>query len=288
MNQLSGTFHPKNPHQGRYDLDQLCKVNPALVQFVFENQYGSTTIDFSNPKAVLELNRALLTSTYDIDFWDLPEGFLCPPIPGRADYLHHLSDLLPKKTHHILDIGTGANCIYPLIGNKGFGWTFVASDVHPLAVKNAKYIVKKNQLDEQIDVRHQDNKQSIFKGVVKPGEHFSACVCNPPFHRSAAEALKGTQRKNKNLGQKEDRKRLNFGGQSNELWCEGGEVQFILNMITESELFKSQIDLFTSLVSQKAHVPILVKTLKIRKIEHAIHEMSQGNKVSRFLSWRFK
>lgn len=39
---------------------------------------------------------------------------------------------------------------------------------------------------------------------------------------------------------------LNFGGQQQELWCEGGEVAFITQMIAESQQFGRQVKWFTS------------------------------------------
>jgi 23S rRNA A1618 N6-methylase RlmF len=52
--------------------------------------------------------------------------------PGRLDYIHYIADLLQKqqryhpKGHTVqgLDIGIGANCIYPIIGNAEYGWSF--------------------------------------------------------------------------------------------------------------------------------------------------------------------
>lgn len=59
----------------------------------------------------------MLKYYYNIAVWDIPEGFLCPPMPGRADYIHYAADLLievermlPKGKHiKVLDIGVGAN-----------------------------------------------------------------------------------------------------------------------------------------------------------------------------------
>ncbi len=67
------------------------------------------------------LNKALLAAHYDIEYWDIPDTYLCPPIPGRADYVHRVAELLDvevkgKYVHHkvrALDVGVGANCIYP-------------------------------------------------------------------------------------------------------------------------------------------------------------------------------
>ena len=138
-------LHPRNRHQAPYDFDALCLRTPALSPFVFVNEHGTRTLDFADPAAVKALNRALLALHYGIQHWDLPPGYLCPPIPGRVDYLHRVADLLAEsagevprgKGVRVLDIGVGANCIYPLLGAREYGWRFVGSDIDPVSVKAA-------------------------------------------------------------------------------------------------------------------------------------------------------
>ena len=57
--------------------------------------FRQQTVDFSDPAAVSTLNAALLVSDYGYDF-SLPPGHLTPAVPGRADYLHLLADLLAE------------------------------------------------------------------------------------------------------------------------------------------------------------------------------------------------
>ncbi|MEO6324921.1 MAG: RlmF-related methyltransferase, partial [Thermoanaerobaculia bacterium] len=120
-------LHPRNPHRHRYDFSQLIASSPALGPYVRPNAHGDPSIDYANPDAVLALNRALLKHVHGIAHWDVPPGFLCPPVPGRADYLHHAADLLagsnggeiPRGSGvRVLDIGVGANVIYPVIGHR--------------------------------------------------------------------------------------------------------------------------------------------------------------------------
>jgi len=115
-------LHPNNKHNSVYNFSELTAVYPLLNEFVFINKYKTETIDFANSEAVKAINTALLFKYYNITFWDFPDDNLCPPIPGRVDYIHYLNDLLKssgiKKNISILDIGTGASCIYPLLGNK--------------------------------------------------------------------------------------------------------------------------------------------------------------------------
>lgn len=85
--------HPRSRHRDRYDFEALVRDTPELQPLVIGDPSGSASIDFANPAAVKLLNRALLKTCYGVSHWDIPPGYLCPPIPSRADYLHHLADL---------------------------------------------------------------------------------------------------------------------------------------------------------------------------------------------------
>ena len=87
-------LHPRNRHSGRYDFATLIECCPELAPFVAPNAYGDDSIDFADPLALRALNRALLRHFYGVGPWDIPARYLCPPIPGRADHLHYLADLL--------------------------------------------------------------------------------------------------------------------------------------------------------------------------------------------------
>ncbi|MFI3263194.1 MAG: 23S rRNA (adenine(1618)-N(6))-methyltransferase RlmF [Rikenellaceae bacterium] len=290
---VKGELHPRNYHNGRYNFTELIVAYPELEKFVVENKYGDLSIDFFNPRAVKALNKALLAFFYGVKFWDIPPHALTPPIPGRADYIHYIADLLSvSKTQNIncLDIGVGANCIYPIIGCCQYGWSFVGSDVNADSVRNAQNIVSKNsKLQGKVEIRHQQNPNSIFRGVVTAEDSFEVSICNPPFHDSPESAERGSLRKLRNLKGKNVRKStLNFGGKSNELWCEGGELGFITNMIHESKLFQKKIKWFTTLVSKEDNLAALERELlKVGVKEKKIISMTQGNKKSRILAWRY-
>lgn len=307
MNKPASSLHPRNPHQGRYDLKALVDVCPELKAHLLLNPRGEQTVDFGNEHAVRLLNQALLMQHYQVAHWNIPEGYLCPPIPGRADYIHYAADLLgstnpqvKKNTARVLDIGTGANCIYPIIGSRSYGWQFVGSDIDPISIATAKLIVESNPvLKNKIKLVQQKNKQAIFSGVIGPHDVFDLTLCNPPFHASLAEANAGTERKQKNLSKHKAKNRThnnvvdnakgrNFGGQNAELWCEGGELAFLKRMITESKNFSQQVMWFTSLVSKSDNVKPLKKLLnQIGAKQVKVVNMSQGQKVSRLIAWSF-
>jgi len=291
-------WHPRNLHRERYDFQRLMLCCPELSEFVKVNSYGDESIDFFNPTAVKCLNKALLTCFYGIGYWDIPAGYLCPPIPGRADYIHHVADLLSNGAEnipsgllvHCLDIGVGANCIFPIIGNRSYGWSFVGSDIDPLAVENANRIVKKNPvLENNIEIRLQKNENNIFTGIMHPCEHFDLVFCNPPFYGSASEAETGSRRKVSNLkGIPNHPVVANFGGRHNELWCHGGEVQFVRQMILQSKQLPRASTWFTALIAKSEHLSPIYQTLNsVNANEIRTIPMAHGNKKSRIVAWNF-
>ena len=295
-------LHPRNPHRFGYDFKQLTASCPELTAFVFTNEYGTETIDFSIPEAVKALNNSLLISEYKIQNWDIPKDYLCAPIPGRADYIHYVADLLASSNNGIipegetvqgLDIGIGSNCIYPIIGNSVYNWSFVGTDIDENAIQNCKKIIENNpQLIDAISLQLQVESRFIFKNIITQEDKFAFTICNPPFHSSAAEATKSSLRKVNNLEPSAKEKIikpvLNFGGQNAELWCEGGELGFITQMIFESAKYPLQCFWFTTLVSKKENLSSLYKTLnKVSAVDVKTIAMAQGQKTSRIVAWTF-
>lgn len=292
-------LHQKNKHRLGYDFAALTTTFLPLKSFVKINKFGNESIDFANPQAVKALNKALLKHDYGVENWDIPNTYLCPPIPGRAEYIHHIADVLSISNNgkitignqiRILDIGIGANCIYPIIGHREYGWQFVGSDVDNVSIQSAQKIVSSNAvLEGAIACRLQTSKDHIFKNIIAPDDYFDCTLCNPPFHASLAEATKGTQRKLNNLGKtKQGKPILNFGGQNAELWCEGGEIAFINNLISESQTFKTQCLWFSTLVSKNENVGKVYASLKkVKAYEVKTITMEIGNKLSRIVFWTY-
>jgi 23S rRNA (adenine1618-N6)-methyltransferase len=297
-------LHPRNKHRGRYDFKALIATLPALAPFVSVNRFGDESVDFADPAAVKALNRALLKHFYGIGVWGLPAGYLCPPIPGRADYVHHLSELLSSCNRgaiprgdgiRILDVGVGANCVYPIIGRVEYGWSFVGADVDAAALASAKNIVQSNPvLAGGVELRRQASPLNIFRGVVREEENFAASMCNPPFHASREEAREGTSRKLRNLAPEGSappagaEPALNFAGKDVELWCTGGEVGFARRMIQESAKVPARVFWFTILISKESNLPDVYHELRrAGAAENRTLQMAHGNKVSRIVAWTF-
>jgi len=291
-------LHPRNSHRQGYDFKQLIKGTPELRRFVKLNQFDTESINFSDPDAVKALNKALLKQFYGINNWDIPAGYLCPPIPGRADYLHYAADLLSEINNgeiprgskiNVLDIGMGANCVYPLIGSSVYGWRFVGTDIDPVAIRSAKEILSSNEgFKDKIIFRLQTNKANIFKGVIKQGEGFDITICNPPFHASLQEAQLSAATKWNKLGINKQASALNFGGQKTELWCYGGEAGFIRRMVEQSVMVAKQCLWFSTLVSKKDTLPVIYKALKaVNALDVKTISMMHGQKTSRIVAWTF-
>ncbi len=292
-------LHSRNKNRERYDLSALMTSNPELVNYVKPNKYGEDSVDFSNPIAVKILNKALLNHYYGIKNWEFPDENLCPPIPGRADYIHNIADLLCESNFGAIpigdkitcfDIGVGANCIYPIIGVTEYDWKFIGSDIDPKSIESANNIVNSNSsLKDKIECRLQEDRKDIFYGIIGREDKIDLSICNPPFHSSSEDAQKGTRRKVKNLsGKKAKIPKLNFAGISNELICDGGEYKFIHNMVRESKKFSKNCYWFSTLVSKQSNLKGIYKSLeKIEVNQIKTIPMGTGNKSIRIVAWTF-
>src|SRR5690606_16439031 len=292
-------LHIRNKNRERYDLNALKEAEPALSNHIKPNKYGDDSVDFASPEAVKLLNKALLNHYYGIRNWDFPAENLCPPIPGRADYLHYMADLLGQSNFgsvptgdkiSALDIGVGASCIYPIIGATEYGWNFVGFDIDAQSVESAQKIVEANDaLNGKIEIKLQTNPEAFFKNIISEDDKIDLTVCNPPFHSSAEDAQKGSLRKVKNLsGKKTETAELNFAGISNELIYDGGEIGFIRNMILESKDFAQNCYWFSTLVSKESNMKKIYKILEEVETMHLkTIPMGTGNKSSRIIAWTF-
>lgn len=307
QNKLKSGFHERNKHKYGYDFNLLIDCHEDLQKYIVKSKYGNYSIDFSNSFAVKSLNFALLKTYYNVSYWDIPDNYLCPPIPSRVDYIHNIADLIipsnmKNETHHVkgLDIGIGANCIYPILGVSEYNWDFVGTECDETSINAAVNIINSNQLlQNRIEIRKQSNKNNIFNGIILDSDSFDFCCCNPPFHNSMEIAMKGSERKwnnlkinNKSLRTNKKFPKLNFGGISSELSYEhGGEIGFVSNMIKESSdpFIHNRIKLFTTLISSQENLYTLYKILErmpdIKNID--VVEMEHGNKKSRILTWKY-
>lgn len=279
------SLHPNNLHNNDYNFTLLKEKYPKIGNFIV-NKFGKETINFSDPIAVKEFNKALLLTYYNIKYWEFPDTNLCPPIPGRVDYVHYLANLLEdEKNVKILDIGTGASCVYPLLGNAVYNWDFTGTEIDADSLKIAQKNIDNNNLGSCIELRFQKDETNILKNLLRSNDSFTASMCNPPFYKSAEEARGANKRKSRNLGNNAVR---NFAGNSNELWYVGGEKAFLHTYLYESSLYPKASKWFTSLVSKKENIKSLENSSKkLRVTDFKVIPMNQGNKVTRIVCWKF-
>ncbi len=292
-------LHPRNKNREKYDLKGLVASVPELKKHIKLNQFGNESIDFSNPVAVRLLNKAILHFYYQIEYWEFPKQNLCPPIPGRAEYIHAIADvlkasnrgMLPKGNNiTCLDIGTGASCIYPILGISAYDWKFIASDINQDSLTHARKNIESNHnLRGKVQFRFQEDVQNIFNGILTKEDTIDISICNPPFHSSIEEMTKGNKRKLSNLsGRKKGKTKLNFSGIDTELVYEGGEFEFIKKIIQESKYYGNSIHWFSSLVSRESNLKRLIRILnKEKPTKFSTINIKTGNKLSRILIWTF-
>lgn len=269
-----------NQLEAKAGCNQLFGEFQIKDNFISFSKIGSTKMYCGDTMAIENSFIAILSQTSKVVVIDSSKFIL-------------LSDdiVIPQgETVQGLDIGIGANCIYPIIGNGSYGWSFVGTDIDENAIQNCKKIIQNNsKLIDAISLQLQTESRFIFKNIITPEDKFAFTVCNPPFHKSEEEANKGTLRKISNLKQQKTKKVApNFGGQNGELWCDGGELRFITQMIYESVKYTMNCMWFTTLVSKKENLASIYKTLnKVNAVQIKTIDMAQGQKTSRFVAWTF-
>ena len=276
--------------QLQYDFTALAEAHPELSHYVV-NARGYETIDFGNPSAVRALNIALLKKDYMLSYYDLPEENLIPAVPGRWQYIKELAQLFvqsgasKRAKMHILDIGTGANVIYPLLAHQRLGWTAVGSDISEVSLTHAQQILDRNGIPKTaVELVHQANPQHILRGVIDDMDYVDAVVFNPPFY-DTAESQDANVHKAQKLGTEAVR---NFGGKEHEIACDGGELRILKDYITESKTYANKAYWYTCLVSQGVNLKPLTKMLKaLPQMTHGTMAIDTTNKKARVLFWSF-
>ncbi|CAD2107284.1 hypothetical protein YYG_00801 [Plasmodium vinckei petteri] len=140
------------------------------------------------------------------------KNFLCPCVPGRANYIHIISDLtsinslenykdnintyiyrnnndinntqilLYGNIIKVLDVGVGANCIYPLLGNIVYKWSYIGVDINIDSLKYSYINIILNNKENDILLMYQHDKHKIFLNVIKDSDLYFFTMCNPPYY----------------------------------------------------------------------------------------------------------
>jgi 23S rRNA (adenine1618-N6)-methyltransferase len=259
--------------------DHLAKIYPNFSKFVYKNKFGGYSINWKDKMALKELNKALLDYDFDIHYWDIPDGFLIPSIPSRCNYIHWISDLIaPFCIENVqgMDIGTGANLIYPILGHQIYGWSFIGTDINNESLQVSQKIIRENNLETSIQVKLQPSEDKIFENIVDEKDFFHFCMSNPPYFSIEDEI-------------KQDNPHTDFDYNEKEAYCSGGEFGFICKIIKESHKYKNNFIWFTTLVGRKFNLDKIENILKEIKGLKEIKKTTfyQGKQARWGIAWTF-
>ncbi|WBW73249.1 23S rRNA/U6 snRNA (adenine-N(6))-methyltransferase Mtl16 [Schizosaccharomyces osmophilus] len=259
------------------DFQKLSQEYPPLQHFLQEGH-----IDFWDQGAVLTLAKAILKVYFSLEL-SLPKNRLCPMVPNRVLYLDYIESLLQSTIVDFdnekvigLDIGTGASCIYPLLGCKLYSFNFLATEIDSSSYDAACSNVMNNRLEDKIKLEHRCEAAS-FLSRYPSGQEFTFVICNPPFYGSNEEIFNNKDRLPNSI----------CSGSKNEMITQGGEVEFARRILQESKC-RREILWFTCLLGKKSSLADLIHDLRDEKIDnYGIYEIHVGKTKRWILSWSF-
>ena len=258
-------MHERNRYRERPpNFAKLAASRPALRAHLVGGG-RRPTLNWKAPGASIELTKALLEEDFGLR-WSMPEDRLCPTIPQKLNYLHWIEDLLAlggtqqsafergvdtesRDWVRGVDIGTGASCIYPLLGAAMHpNWTFDALELDPRSLAcardnvhaNADLLLSSTNGPPGDGIEHSAAGTRVVAhqaaagydgrdegGVLVgpwmdglPAREWDFCMCNPPFFSSMDEAA--------------SKPSTACRGQEVEMVCPGGEVAFVGRIIYDS------------------------------------------------------
>ncbi|MED6235267.1 Methyltransferase-like protein 16 [Ataeniobius toweri] len=145
-------MHPRNRYKDKPpDFAYLASKYPDFQQHVHTSLTGRPVVNFKEPEAVRALTCTLLKEDFGLTI-EIPLERLIPTVPLRLNYIHWVEDLIDgqKQPRRGIDIGTGASCIYPLLGATMNGWYFLATEVDDICFDYAKKNVEQNNLSDLV------------------------------------------------------------------------------------------------------------------------------------------
>ena len=190
--QFNVRMHPRNPYSAPIGIAELARQFPDVCDHVISRSAnGHIVYDWNAPGATYAVTRALLKRDFALD-WQQPPQFLCPPVPGRLNYLLWVEDLVLQDAAAatsvcVADIGTGASAIFPLIGARRFGWSFIALDSSADALEHARANVDRNCLQHLVSLRLVPHDGNIADALALHPS-ITHTMCNPPFFSSSSSS----------------------------------------------------------------------------------------------------
>lgn len=194
-----------------------------------------------------------------------------------------------------VDVGTGASCIYALLGARVNNWRFVATESDAASFASAQANVARNGLSDRISVRKVETVRLLLEPLSTPTPdefgsddaakkatppattppttyHFS--MCNPPFFDDMSEADTNPQ--------------TSCMGSANEMVFPGGEVAFVGHLIADSLELRTRVLWYTTMVGRKASVRKILALLRAQQVPHMrTTEFFQGRTKRWGVAWTF-
>ncbi|XP_063812096.1 RNA N6-adenosine-methyltransferase METTL16 [Pseudophryne corroboree] len=287
---LNKSMHPRNRYKDKPpDFAYLASKYPEFKQHVNMNLSGRVSLNFKDPEAVRALTCTLLKEDFGLSI-DIPLERLIPTVPLRLNYIHWVEDLISyhdtdKATvQRGIDIGTGASCIYPLLGATLNGWYFLATEVDDICFNYAKKNVEQNNLADLIKVVKVPQKTLLMDALKEEsGIIYDFCMCNPPFFANEMEA----QGVNSRNPRRPPPSSVNTGGIT-EIMAEGGELEFVKRIIHDSLQLKKRLRWYSCMLGKKCTLAPLKEELRVQGVPKVAHtEFYQGRTMRWALAWSF-
>ncbi|XP_067866637.1 RNA N6-adenosine-methyltransferase mettl16 [Heterodontus francisci] len=286
---LNKSMHPRNRYKDQPpDFTYLASKYTEFQQHIHTSLTGKVSLNFKDPEAVRALTCTLLKEDFGLTI-DIPLERLIPTVPLRLNYIHWVEDLIgsgPDKTKLIrgIDIGTGASCIYPLLGATMNGWFFLATEVDDMCFNYAKKNVEQNHLSDLIKVVKVPQKTLLMDALKEESEIvYDFCMCNPPFFANQLEA-KGVNSRNPSRPPPSS---VNTGGIT-EIMAEGGELEFVKRIIHDSLQLKKRLRWYSCMLGKKCSLAPLKEELRQQEVPKVTHtEFCQGRTMRWALAWSF-
>ncbi|XP_039215056.1 RNA N6-adenosine-methyltransferase METTL16 isoform X1 [Crotalus tigris] len=288
---LNKSMHARNRYKNKPpDFAFLASKYPEFKQHVQINLSGRVSVNFKDPQAVRALTCTLLKEDFGLQI-DIPLERLIPTVPLRLNYIHWVEDLIAQQDTATkdsvtwgIDIGTGASCIYPLLGATLNGWYFIATEVDDVCFSYAKKNVEQNNLSDLIKVVKVPQKTLLLDALEEESEViYDFCMCNPPFFANQLEA-KGVNSRNP---RRPPPSSVNTGGIT-EIMAEGGELEFVKRIIHDSLQLKKRLRWYSCMLGKKCSLAPLKEELRIHGVPKVTHtEFCQGRTMRWALAWSF-
>ncbi|XP_063300059.1 RNA N6-adenosine-methyltransferase METTL16 [Pelobates fuscus] len=284
------SMHPRNRYKDKPpDFAYLSSKYPEFKQYITVSLAGKPSLNFKDPGAVRALTCTLLKEDFGLTI-DIPLERLIPTVPLRLNYIHWVEDLInyhdSDKTvlRRGIDIGTGASCIYPLLGATLNGWYFLATEVDDICFNYAKKNVEQNNLADLIKVVKVPQKTLLMDALKEESEIiYDFCMCNPPFFANQLEA-KGVNSRNPHRPPPSS---VNTGGIT-EIMAEGGELEFVKRIIHDSLQLKKRLRWYSCMLGKKCSLAPLKEELRIHGVPKVAYtEFYQGRTMRWALAWSF-